>query len=390
MMASRKAIPILFILAIILSACAAATPDMGGSENALATRSALEAQVTQLAMQAQIDGLQTQLAASELTPSVTATPLRPTLPPTDTPLPPTKTPVPPTPTITPIPVPCNQAEFITDVTVRDGTTLPPRMRFTKTWRFKNAGSCDWTPAYSLVFVGGDKLGNAVSLGFPGVIAPGQEVDLSIEMTAPASEGSYRSYWKLRDEQGSMFGIGQSRQVAFFVDINVVMPQSPYPLNFVDNYCLADWNSGAGQLPCQGDSGDSRGFVRRVNNPILESGYQDDQPVLLTHPQMIIDGVIRGKYPPVRVENGDHFVAVIGCAYRATECDVNFQLDYQIGNGSIRTLDTWHEIYDGEFNLVDVDLTPLAGEDVSFILTVFSNGSPNQDYAQWLDPHISPR
>jgi hypothetical protein len=89
-----------------------------------------------------------------------------------------------------------------------------------------------------------------------------------------------------------------------------------------------------------------------------------------------------------VENGYHFSAVIGCAHKANNCDVNFQLDYQIGSGSINTLKTWHEVYDEQFRSVDVDLSSLAGKDVKFILTVLSNGPSNNDRAQWLAPRIS--
>jgi hypothetical protein len=84
-----------------------------------------------------------------------------------------------------------------------------------------------------------------------------------------------------------------------------------------------------------------------------------------------------------------FSAVIGCAYKADNCDVIFQLDYQIEDGSIQTLAKWHEVYDEQFRLVTVDLSHLAGKDVNFILTVKANGSSSQDRALWLAPHISP-
>ncbi|HEX5810050.1 MAG TPA: hypothetical protein VFY25_15385, partial [Anaerolineales bacterium] len=37
--------------------------------------------------------------------------------------------------------------------------------------------------------------------------------------------------------------------------------------------------------------------------------------------------------------------------------------------------------------VDVDLSPLAGKDVKFILTVLTAGSAQQDRALWVGPHI---
>lgn len=120
---------------------------------------------------------------------------------------------------------------------------------------------------------------------------------------------------------------------------------------------------------------------------METDQVDDEPGLITNPQIVNDGVIRGKYPAFRVETGYHFKALIGCAYNAKTCDVRFQLDYQIGDGSIQTLATWAETYDGLTNKIDVDLSSLAGKDVKFILTVFANGASNNDRALWLAPRI---
>lgn len=314
----------------------------------------------------------------------TATPVPPT--PTQTPVPPTSTPVTPTVTATPV-GPCNQAGFEGDVTIPDGTDLAPGTSFTKTWRLRNTGTCTWTTAYDLVFFNGDQMGGPTVVDMPGNVAPNQTIDLSVNLTAPGSPGEYKGNWKLKDASGVLFGLGK-QDVPFYVDIDVTTSATKLPINMAAIYCSAEWTSGSGSLPCPGKDNDSAGFVLRIDKPVLESGYIDDEPVLLTHPQMVTDGVIRGKYPAVRVESGYHFSAVIGCANKATGCDVNFQLDYQIGSGSITTLKTWHEVYDEKFASVNVDLSSLAGKDVRFILTVFSNGSSSNDRAQWLAPKIS--
>ncbi|HSR20131.1 MAG TPA: NBR1-Ig-like domain-containing protein, partial [Anaerolineales bacterium] len=41
---------------------------------------------------------------------------------------------------------CNNAAFVSDVTIPDGTILKPGEKFTKTWRIYNSGSCSWTTA----------------------------------------------------------------------------------------------------------------------------------------------------------------------------------------------------------------------------------------------------
>ena len=54
---------------------------------------------------------------------------------------------------------------------------------------------------------------------------------------------------------------------------------------------------------------------------------------------------------------------------------------------MRNLDTWNEVYDGDFTRVDIDLSPLAGKSVEFILTVLNNGDNQEDWVFWLRPAI---
>ena len=355
------------------------------TQDAYVVQSALST-ATMIALQNQISTLQTQVAQG--TPAAAPTLAAPTatLLPSATQQPTATLVVLPTATATPIPVPCNAAQFIEDVSVPDGSTLYPGTTFTKIWRLKNVGTCTWTTSYDLVFMKGDQMDGDDVVGMPGNVAPGQVVDVLVDLIAPEDSGSYRGYWTLRDASGVLFGLGRTNST-FYVDIKVETPQSNDPLNFVSSACQAEWTSGAGRLPCQGENSDSRGYVRRIDNPTLESGYVDDEPALVTHPQMISDGVIRGKYPSIRVKQGYTFVSVIGCANKAEKCDVIFRLDYQIGSGSIHNLGTWYEEYDEQFNQVEVDLDELEGKDVKFILTVQANGSSSGDHAQWLMPHI---
>ena len=79
---------------------------------------------------------------------------------------------------------CDWAQFVADVTVPDGTKYAPGTAFTKTWRLKNIGTCTWTKAYALVFVSGDRMTGDKVTQLKGNVAPGQTVDISIELTAP--------------------------------------------------------------------------------------------------------------------------------------------------------------------------------------------------------------
>lgn len=98
----------------------------------------------------------------------------------------------------------DNANFVTDLSFPDGSILPPGQSITKTWRMKNTGSTSWGSGYQLVFLRGDRMGAPASINVPST-APGQNVDLSVSITAPSSPGSYMGYWRLRNPQGTYFG-----------------------------------------------------------------------------------------------------------------------------------------------------------------------------------------
>ncbi len=115
----------------------------------------------------------------------------------------------------------NRAEFIADVTVPDGSDFTPGQAFVKTWRLRNSGTCTWTSSYKLVFDHGDSMGGPASLSLPGLVNPGQIVDLSVNLTAPGTVGAYTGYWLLRSNEGALFGIGANANIAFWVEIEVL-------------------------------------------------------------------------------------------------------------------------------------------------------------------------
>ena len=55
----------------------------------------------------------------------------------------------------------------------------------------------------------------------GTVAPGATMDVSVDLTAPSSPGTYKGYWKLRNGSGVNFGIGAGGTNPFWVEIKVV-------------------------------------------------------------------------------------------------------------------------------------------------------------------------
>lgn len=134
------------------------------------------------------------------TPLPTATAI-PTAAPTATPLP-TTTPL-PAPSSTPCPG--NDADFVTDVTIPDGTFIQPGEQFVKTWRLRNSGSCSWAGDYSLAFNEGAPMAAPNQVKLAQEVKPGETVDVSVTFNAPAEPGLVTSRWQMQDAQGTRFG-----------------------------------------------------------------------------------------------------------------------------------------------------------------------------------------
>ncbi len=326
--------------------------------------------------------------------SVPSTGEAPTLPATVTYSPP-NTQIPPTATV----IPCNHVLFIKDVTVDDGTKFLPGEAFNKIWRLKNAGSCTWNTSYGVTFDSGDAMSAPVTVYLPGQVLPGEEVDVSVAMKAPTNTGTYRGNWKMRDQGGAKFGL------VFYVEIqvqplvtltpavtNTPVPGTTVKYNFVDQMCSATWTSEAGALPCPGANNDDRGFVLSIADPKLETGAQAGVHALETHPLWASNaawagnGSIKGVYPAVNIQSGDHFVAQVGCLHGGASCDVQFYLRYDAGSG-VQPLGQWHEVYDNSVRTLDIDLSALNGKSVEFILLVDANANAGQDWALWIAPRI---
>jgi len=121
---------------------------------------------------------------------------------------------------------CLAAGFVQDVTVPDGSTFAPGETFTKTWRLINRGTCPWTPAFALIFVGGERLGAPESVPLGQTVLPGAMVDIQVPMRAPTTPGEYQSYWKLRSDKGTWFGVGDDAAQPIWVLIRVVVTPTP--------------------------------------------------------------------------------------------------------------------------------------------------------------------
>ena len=264
----------------------------------------------------------------------------------------------------------------------------PGTSFTKVWRLKNAGTCTWKTSYQLVFVSGTQMGGQNLMPLPKDVAPGQTVDIAMNFTAPLILGEFRCNWQIRNDKGEIFGSSSTANQPFWVSIRVQIPALTGTVyDFYANACSAQWFSGAGALDCPGKNNDKNGFILRHTAPKLEDGTTSTKPGLLTVPQNISNGYIRGVYPSFRVQNGDHLQVIVNCEGGAVSCGVLFRIDYQLSDGIVREFWAFGERYDKIYFVADLDLSPLAGQNVKFVFTVLSLGDASGDRALWVEPRI---
>jgi len=106
------------------------------------------------------------------------------------------------------------------VTIPDDTFFVQGASFTKTWRFRNDGTCTWTPDYKLVFYSGDIMSGPLSQPFPVTVPPGEQVELSVDLVSPTRGGTHIGHWWFEDPSGQRFGTGSARADTFWVKIAV--------------------------------------------------------------------------------------------------------------------------------------------------------------------------
>lgn len=228
------------------------------------------------------------------------------------PTPPVQPPVavkPPSPHPAPTPACTDGAQFVTDVTVPDGTRVQSGQSFTKTWRLKNTGTCAWGSSYSLVFISGSQMGAPISVSVLNTPVNGT-ADISVPMVAPSSSGTYQGYWQMRNPQGKTFGT----QIWVKITVASVSPPpsptpAPVPSPQIASISPIQVQAGQFTLIISGSNFDS-GAIDQFYTPssqYIGSGAQSGGLISRTSTQIVVrenfTSAQAGTYV-VRVKNSD--------------------------------------------------------------------------------------
>lgn len=96
------------------------------------------------------------------------------------------------------------SQYVADVTVPDGKQINAEQGFTKTWKVRNTGTCDWHAGYELAFVSGAQMGDSETVPLP-LVAAGEEGEVSVSLVAPDAPGAHTGTWRMRPQGGEAFG-----------------------------------------------------------------------------------------------------------------------------------------------------------------------------------------
>ena len=99
---------------------------------------------------------------------------------------------------------CDDAKWVADVTVPDGTEMTPGQDFVKTWKIRNTGSCTWGTGYTVIYAFGEKM-SGIAEPLTGAVAPGEEVEVSVRLKAPSNTGEFSSTWRMANASNVPFG-----------------------------------------------------------------------------------------------------------------------------------------------------------------------------------------
>ncbi len=101
----------------------------------------------------------------------------------------------------------DRAQYISQNPVDDSTLLPGQP-FQMIWTVKNLGPTTWTTAYQIRFYAGNPSGNNFTspsaLAIPKEVKPDEQVDLVLNLVAPASNGTYEGIWAITNADGINF------------------------------------------------------------------------------------------------------------------------------------------------------------------------------------------
>jgi YD repeat-containing protein len=125
--------------------------------------------------------------------------------------------------------------YVSDVTIPDDTKMQPGQTFNKVWRLKNCGDTTWGSSYRAVRTSGSF--GPSSFTIPST-APGAEMDVGADMTAPTSAGTHEASYKIEGPNGR-FGVEFYVRIVVKTQSSDIIPPTGYYVNPPHGYRVSD-------------------------------------------------------------------------------------------------------------------------------------------------------
>jgi uncharacterized protein YkwD len=162
---------------------------------------------------------------------------------------------------------------VDDVTIPDYSHMDPHETFTKTWRIKNTGTCTWNSSYSAAYSSGDHLGVKDSVALSDT-APGSTLDVSVDMAAPPSDGTYKVFYQLENTSNKAMTIDNGNTIWAIITVGKVFVfSSPTPaaVSVTPNATTGTVGSGTGVCVTQSNASFLSQTVDLINSARATNG-----------------------------------------------------------------------------------------------------------------------
>lgn len=171
----------------------------------------------------------------------------------------------------------DSALLLRDVTIQDGTQVKAGEKFTKTWEFQNSGTCPWVN-YTLVFTAGDQMNAPLSAPIP-VTLSNEKAQISVQLTAPASNGTYTGYFTLNDVNEKNIDIGIEKKFWVKIVVGNSTAQAASSSNISTPYVPAGGNSNCAYSQ-------NAGYVQELISLINQARASAYLPALTVNSQLM--------------------------------------------------------------------------------------------------------
>jgi uncharacterized cupredoxin-like copper-binding protein len=174
--------------------------------------------------------------------------------------------------------PCtgNDADFVADVTIPDGTAIKPGAQFTKTWQLRNTGRCTWGAGYRLAYFDGPQMTIQDFMELTQEVKPNQTADISVVFTAPRETGMVKDRWQMQAPDGTRFG----------KRVFVVIYAGTSPVDSIIGVWQGSYTGGA-------DGGNGNQQVSGEQEIEIRAACRNGQPCMLVKG---MDGAVAVEYP----------------------------------------------------------------------------------------------